>query len=117
LANIAFQLKNNTNTQFTAMQIYNNGINANVPINLTTTNGITLNGGSVVNMGSSSTAYTQPNGTGNTSVATTAFVQNMFTYQTVTVTSPNTYYTVNSPFNAFQSYISDTRQLTIYCNY
>ena len=54
-------------------------------------------------MGSLSSGYTQPNGTGDTTIATTAFVQNMFIFQNVTVASPVNYIVINPALNGFQS--------------
>jgi hypothetical protein len=100
---IAIQLNNSGGVKTDALKIYVDTVVSNIGINLQGTNGIVLNGGSITNMGSLSSGYTQANGTGNTTLATTAFVQNMFVFQTVSLISPNSNYTVNTGFNSFQS--------------
>ena len=100
---IAIQLNNSLNNKIDALKIYQDSIVSNIGINLQGTNGISLNGGSITNMGSLSSGYTQPNGTGDTTIATTAFVQNMFIFQNVTVASPVNYIVINPALNGFQS--------------
>lgn len=67
---------------------------------------LNMNNNNIINMGSGSTAYTQIAGTGNTTVATTGYVQNLFISQTISLSANNAYYSVNVGFNSFQtSYI------------
>ena len=100
---ISFQLNNSGGVKTDVLKIYSDTLVSNIGINFQGTNGIVLNGGSITNMGSLSSGTTQPNGTGNTTLATTAFVQNMFIFQTVVLVSANSYYTVQGALNSFQS--------------
>jgi hypothetical protein len=92
-ATIGFNLNSSTGT-VSPFQIYSNGLNSTVNLNMNNANingintltgygggnitlgsYINMNSNNILSMGSASTAYTQPIGTNNTTVATTAYVQ------------------------------------------
>jgi len=135
-ATIAFNL-NGPGGVVNPLKIYNDGLNCTVNINMNNANingintltgyaggnitlgsYINMNSNNILNCGSGSTAYTQPIGTSNTSIATTAYVQNMFVTQTIGVAANNAYYAIQPSFNTFvASYIAlDNSQYQVTIN-
>jgi hypothetical protein len=88
------------------------------PLTMSPASNIAMNNNNITSMGSGSTAYTQPNGTSNTSIATTAYVQNMYVTQTISLAANNLYYEVVPGFNSFiSSYIQlDNNQYMVTLN-
>jgi hypothetical protein len=88
------------------------------PLTMSPASNISMNNNDITLIGSGSTAYTQPNGTSNTSIATTAYVQNMFVTQTISLAAYNAYYAITPQFNSFiSSYIQlDNNQYLVTLN-
>jgi hypothetical protein len=128
-ATIGFNLNSPTGS-YTPFKIYSNGLNSLVDLNmnnaningintLTGYNGgnitlgsyINMNSNNILSMGSASTAYTQPLGTNNTTIATTAFVNQIaptYTQSSFTLasTSPQYYSMSPSPVSVISTYTS-----------
>lgn len=88
------------------------------PLTMSPASNIAMNNNNITSMGSGSTAFTQPGGTSNTSIATTAYVQNMYVTQTISLAANNLYYEVVPGFNSFvSSYIQlDNNQYIVTLN-
>jgi hypothetical protein len=93
-------------------------ITINSPLSMSPSCNIAMNNNNITLMGSGSTAFTQPGGTSNTSIATTAYVQNMYVTQTISLAANNLYYEVVPGFNSFiSSYIQlDNNQYIVTLN-
>jgi hypothetical protein len=88
------------------------------PLTMSPASNIAMNNNNITLIGSGSTAFTQPNGTSGTSIATTAYVQNMYVTQTISLAANNLYYEVVPGFNSFiSSYIQlDNNQYIVTLN-
>lgn len=125
-ATIAFNL-NGPSGIFNPLKIYNDGINCLVNMNMNNANingintitgynggniisgsNINMNNNNIINIGSGSTAFTQPDNTNNTTIATTAFVKSntpVYTSSSFTLTTANM--TLNpSPVPTITTYTS-----------
>lgn len=93
-------------------------ITINSPLSMSSASNISMNNNNITSIGAGSTAYTQPNGTSGTSIATTAYVQNMFVTQTISLAANNQYYAIVPGFNSFvSSYIHlDNNQYLVTLN-